>query len=116
MSETTKIKELRHGNWNFSWGKIIRIEEIGIAGDVNFSIVVFHPWKTKGCTVETGRPDYDKIYFHGYVNDEDTHESYLSLEEALVGCVAYKREGFNHRADRYFFKMIQENLPTGEKK
>lgn len=34
---------------------------------------------------------------------------YATLEQAMVGAVAYKYEGCNHRADSYFFRMVEMN-------
>lgn len=116
MTETTDIREIRRSNvhapdFRFSWGSIIKVHEINsvaVGSDgYKISIIEFYPWKQKGCSVLTGKPNYTEVLYHGYVNDWDTCESYNSLEKAIVACIAYKREGCNHKADRYFFKMIE---------
>ena len=42
--------------------------------------------------------------YHPYVDGENTSESYDTLDAALAGAIAYRKEGPNHRADRYFIK------------
>lgn len=102
---TTDIKKLKR-NSNpeyapFTWGQIIKIQEIG-----EYSIVEFYPWVTDGCTVKTGVPNFKKVCFHGWVNEHDCSQSWESLDAAIAGVIAYKYEGCNHWADRYFMKMI----------
>lgn len=49
--------------------------------------------------------------FSSLINYESTNHSYGSLDSAIVGCIAYKHEGCNHRADQYFMKMIRKDSP-----
>lgn len=44
--------------------------------------------------------------FSSYVNFERTGFSYNSLEKAITGAIAYKYEGANSQANKYFWKMI----------
>jgi len=54
------------------------------------------------------------ISYHSYVEGRDTHCSYYSLEEAIVGAITYKFEGPNAQTDQYFVKMV--GLPNSYKK
>lgn len=44
--------------------------------------------------------------YQSYVNFKDTHCSYESLEEAIVGAISYKYDGCNSKADIYFWRMV----------
>lgn len=100
MKRTTDIESIKLGH-PFTWGEVVAIHRIG-----GYEIVESHPWKTKGCEVLPGHPDKEAIRFHGWVDGKDTCHSFSSLEAAIVGCISYKHEGPNGRADCYFMKMI----------
>lgn len=51
--------------------------------------------------------DEIKTYFAVYVNKKLTNELYDTIEEAMVGAVAYKYEGPQSQALKYFFKMVK---------
>jgi hypothetical protein len=91
-NDTTELEDLEAG-MPFTWGKIVKWykfeEELGI------TIAKFEDKH------EEGAPAY-----HGWVNGEDTSHSWGTFEKAFVGCLSYKYEGPNGRADAYFFKMI----------
>ncbi len=100
---TTELKRLKSGA-NFTWGRLIKIHEIG-----EYSIVEFYPWITENSTVWSGTPDTTKKEFTTYVMGKDCGRGFLSLDAAIVGCIAYKHDGINTRADYYFMKMIGTN-------
>ncbi len=56
-------------------------------------------------------PNYGKLTgghdFSVFINEYDIGRGFDSLDAALVGVVAYKREGCNAHADRYFMKATQ---------
>ena len=86
----------------YPWGRIVRIHYVG-----EYQIIESKPWKRDGCTVLSNQVDeFADHEFHPYLNETDAHESYESLDAALAGIIAYKHEGCNHRANRYFMKMI----------
>jgi hypothetical protein len=43
--------------------------------------------------------------FTGAIDGNPTSNSFDSIEEAIVNCIAVDRDGLNTQADRYFFKM-----------
>ena len=102
MKRSTILGDLR-GGVPFTWGQLIDIHDIGA-----YTIVCYHPWTTEKNAVKVGTPSLGELSYHGYVNGKNTSESWPSLDAALAGCIAYKREGANHRADWYFMKMIQD--------
>lgn len=85
----------------FVWGKV---KEVHVVGD--YQIIEYHP---RACT-ESGHItrdiDYDKTLFHPCIDWEDAHGSYISMDEALIGVIAYRAEGPNGRAAMYFCRMI----------
>jgi len=95
---STNIEELKEG---YTWGKVIQIHSVG-----EYDIVEAHPWQRQGGSILIGRPDYTTVSFHGWVKGRDTAHCWGSLDEALAGCIAYKHEGANHRADVYFIRAI----------
>lgn len=46
--------------------------------------------------------------FTTYIDYKSCGYSYGGLDESIVGCIAYKYEGSNRGADRYFMKMIKQ--------
>jgi hypothetical protein len=101
MYDTTALSELKQGK-RFTWGKIISIMEIG-----PYSIASYHPRNVEGCVV-LQTINKDKVQFHAWIDGKDCSESFESLDAALAGCIAYKIEGSNHRADRYFIQSMKK--------
>lgn len=99
-AKTTDLTQLKTGV-AFTWGESIKMHEIG-----PYAILEFHPWKRNGSTVLSGEPATEKTNFHAWVDGQDTAHGFESLDAALAGCIAYKHEGSNHRADSYFMKML----------
>lgn len=92
-----RMVELQTGKLvEFPWGKIIHIYYVGH----EYTIVEYHPRGILSVPIE----------YHGYINDKDTNRSWDSLDAAIVGCIARKHEGPNHRADVYFMRMIREEV------
>jgi hypothetical protein len=85
---------LINGKQEFVWGEVLKIHRIGEYEIVEF-IGVFNGKREEG------------VSFHVYIAGKDTSHSFGSLDSALVGAIAYKHEGPNHRADQYFCKMVE---------
>ena len=45
-------------------------------------------------------------YHRQYIDYEDIHRVYNSLDAALLGIMAYKYEGCNYHADEYMCKLL----------
>jgi len=97
---TTNIFQLKKGS-PFTWGLLLKIHEVG-----PYVIVKYHPWKSKGVSVLTGYPDYDRTSYHV---DEGGRGGYSSddLDVALAHAIAVRSDGINTRADRYFIRSIK---------
>ena len=89
VREATHDEKLEFIEKEFTWGNVIKILCIG-----EYQIV------------ESIRKKENKTYYHGYINYQDTNNSYSSLDSALIGCIGYKYEGGNGKAAMYFDKMI----------
>lgn len=104
METTTnlfQLKKLRSGA-KFTWGEIIRFHHVG-----PYDIVEYHPDKrTETGRILTGETDPDQIKFYCYMCSLDLGISCESLEEALATCMAYKYDGINSQAARFFMRMI----------
>lgn len=73
----------------FVWGKVIKVHTIG---DLTI--------------VEYENSFDNQVLFHAYYGDLDTHESFGTLDIAIVGALGYKYDGRNSQACRYFVRMI----------
>ena len=83
----------------FGWGQVICVHTVG-----EYDIIEYIPNQSSNVADE----DYDSSpCFHPYVDGCDISQSFHSLDQALVGAIAYKAEGPNGRAATYFFKMIE---------
>jgi len=93
MERTTDLVKLKNGA-RFTWGRVTEIHEIA-----EYAIVEY---------VEDFAGDKGTTKYSTYVNGKSCARSYLSMDAALAGCIAYKIEGCNHKADRYFISMMKE--------
>ena len=99
INRSTDILAIKSGG-AFTWGEVIAIHAIG-----EYSIVEYHPWKDTSSRVEVGAPS-DEISFHIWIGNRDCCRSFSTLESAIVGAIAYKFDGPNTQADRFFIKAI----------
>jgi len=72
-----------------------------------YSIVEYKPTTFDGCSPKIPKQYEKESNFHPYINGQDTNTSYNSIEEAIVGAIAYKYDGGNTRAHEYFMKSIK---------
>lgn len=83
----------------FSWGPVDAIHRIG-----EYAVVEY-----REDTSNFRQPEvwarHGRTVFHPYIDGRDTHRSYLTLDSALVGAIAIKREGPNGQAADYFDRM-----------
>jgi hypothetical protein len=110
---------------SFTWGRVRETYEVG-----PYFIVVYYPRIAEGCVV-TKKIDTNEVTFHPYVLRSatrlpadkiwskessvyrDTSQGYQTLDEALAGAIAFRNEGINHRADRYFIQSMNERCRHG---
>lgn len=87
---------------NNAWlGKFIALHEIG-----RYSLVEYKSKLFDGCTPKIPTEYAEKSSFSAYIDGQPINTSFSSLEEAIVGAIAYKYDGCNTKADTYFFKAI----------
>ena len=102
MDSTTDLKVIAFGRGgNFTWGEAVEKHEIG-----EYTIIEYHPHEYVNCC-STGKVDYSKTEYSCYINHNPISRSTESLDAALACCIAYKLDGANTRADRYFMKSIK---------
>lgn len=88
---------------NFVWGTVIKVHEIG-----DMSVVEYRE-------AEYRKHETGKLQFQGCLNDADTGHSYDTLDQAIVGTLAIKYEGFNSQAAIYFWRMVgTEPVPVDD--
>lgn len=75
---------------DFCWGKVIKTHYIG-----QFQFI----------EAERNNKDYP-VLFSAYINFESISRSYMSLESAMIGVIAYKYDGSSSQAAEFFEKMI----------
>lgn len=86
----------------FWLGPVVSSCEIAEYGFVEYRETDFHSGPNYG--KETGQ-----TRFTIYINGHDIGTSGASLDQALVIAVAYKRDGINTQAARFFWKGTQPN-------
>jgi len=98
IEKTLNLSVIRRQPERFSWGTIVAIHEMGpyviVASDDTFN---------RGSSVVTER------HYHCYVNGENIGRSAISLDEALVLCMAFNRLGIGTIADymaKAAFKLL----------
>lgn len=101
---TTNLKELKDGA-KYTWGEVITIHEIG-----EYAIVEAYGHEFVNCC-STGRIDYSTKEYHCYVEGNAIGQSADSMDAALAQCIAYKHDGCNSQAARFFMKMIANHIP-----
>jgi hypothetical protein len=89
----------------YVWGEVIRGHEVG-----PYRILEIHPHAF--INGQARGIDREATAFHLFVMDDagvtvDACNSFQSLDAALAGGIAYRAEGCNHRADRYFIEALE---------
>ena len=74
----------------FTWGKVIARFSYDFDGK-EMELTKFHPWKVVDRRVMTGDPDPEVIEFHC----EEMHESFHSVEAAVIAWIARQSLGTN---------------------
>ena len=97
---TTDLDKLGRG-FDFTWGEVTNIQKFS-----EYTVVEYHPFVFDGA-IGTNKID-TKLKYHIYIDGKDCSRSYEDFDSAIAGCLAYKYDGCNTRADIYFMKMIKE--------
>lgn len=104
--DLTLEERVRAIKGEFPWGPV---KEVHIIGD--YQIVEFHPRVFKN---GHGTSEYsESTSFSAYIGWHSISRSYDTLDEALVGLIAYKHDGNNSSAAEYFMRMIGATTVEG---
>lgn len=82
----------------FPWGPIDKIHEIG-----EYQIIEYR--EDKSGFNRDAWETHNRTVFHPYVNGKDSHESFVTLDEAIVGAIAFKNQGA-HSSAAYYASLI----------
>jgi hypothetical protein len=83
----------------FSWGEVLAVHTIA-----EYTIVEYTPVRSGNVSPADHDPS---PMFHCYIGDRDTSHTHDRLDLALAHCIAFKYDGLNTRADRYFARAIR---------
>lgn len=86
-----------------TWGQVVTVHQIG-----ELAIAEYHPWLAG----HGRRPDLATTQYYGYYAGQDTARYYPTLEQAIVGTLAYHYDGHSSQAGLYFARMV--GLPEQE--
>lgn len=87
VQKTTHEEKIEYLKTVFTWGNVINVHCIG-----EYQII---------------EAEYNgEIDYYGYIDYNDIHFSYKSLDEALIGIIGIKYDGGETKAPYYFAKMI----------
>jgi hypothetical protein len=84
----------------FTWGPIMETLQIGPY------TILEHLEDTSRYNDPAAWERHGRMLYHVYVDGKDTSFSALSLDAALAGAIAYRREGSNSHAGDYFMRMV----------
>jgi hypothetical protein len=88
----------------FPWGHVVADHQIG-----PYTLREYYPRVVDGVEV-TQMIDNSKTMFHGYIDGKDAHESWNSLEEAMVGLIVRRFLGANSSAVSHHFMAGLYNM------
>ncbi len=98
MSEkTTELEKVKKFHSVFTWGIVTQIWEVG-----EYAVAAYHPYNE----AYGERFDENETSYHVWVNGRDTAHSFDTLDAALAFGMAYKADGPNTQAHRYFIKGL----------
>lgn len=90
VQETTHEEKIEYLKAAFVWGNVINVHCIG-----EYQII---------------EAEYNgEVEYYGYINYNDLHFTYKSLDAALIGIIGIKYDGRETTAPYYFAKMIGMN-------
>lgn len=94
--EVNSIERIEYMKKDFSWGEVTKVHTVGEY--IIFEFISGYELKEEGKTV---------IMFHAYINYQNIGVSYHSLDSCIVGTIAYKYDGANSQAGKFFERMVE---------
>ena len=86
----------------FPWGPIDKVHQVG-----PYQIVEYRrDMSNSGMTSDFS--EHGRVQFHPFIDGRDTSCCFNTLDAALAGAIAYRREGTNGSAAFYFMRMLGE--------
>lgn len=98
---TIELPKLRTGAL-YLHGEVIALHQV-----LAYDFVEFRPWALRGGVPDPSVVQGNGLAFRAYCEGEEIPVSFDSLEEAMVGAVAYRLDGPESQASRYFFRMVR---------
>lgn len=89
----------------FPWGPITQVHSINGIDVVEYRRDMSNTSVSPSAAGEDPYAEHGQTQFHAYIDGRDTHRSDYSLDSALVGAIAQRREGPNGLAAMYFDRM-----------
>ena len=96
VQETSHSEKVEFLKQDFSWGEVIKVHTVGEY--LIFEFIDGYELKEHG---------KKEISFHAFINYQNVSRSYNSLDSCLVGTLAYKYDGANSQADKFFSRMVK---------
>ena len=96
----SEVEAVKAGAERFPWGRIIDWHKLG-----EYDIAEYHPYDEK-----SNRDLFlnrERVAFHGWIDGRDASSSWDTLERAIVGLIAIKRDGVNSQAGELFARMVR---------
>jgi len=104
MSDTkqyaNEVEKLQDGG-SFWLGRIVKWHKLG-----EYDIAEYHPRAMDGARISKVI-DTDTTNFAGYIDGRDASHSWSTLEQAIVGLIAIRRDGPNSQAGTFFCRMVR---------
>jgi len=96
IQETSHDEKVEYLKQEFPWGEVTKVHNIGEY--VIFEYISGYDLRNEGKTV---------IAFHAYMDYQNISCSYETLDSCLIGTLAYKYDGANSQAAKFFRRMVK---------
>lgn len=84
----------------FMWGPIVEVHQIGA-----YTILEYLDDRSNS-THSAEWVKHGRTLYHVFIDGKNTYVAALSLDAALAGAIAYRRDGMDSRAGDYFMRMV----------
>jgi len=95
IDETTHNEKIDYLRLEFNWGVVTNVYCVG-------EYVIFE-------YISNSKDRKGVTFYHAFMDYKNISISYHTLDQCLVGTIAYKYDGGNSKAANYFYKMIGMN-------
>ena len=95
IEETTHEEKIDYLRLEFNWGIVTNVHCVG-------EYVIFE-------YISNSKDSKGITFYHAFMDYKNISISYHTLDQCLIGTIAYKYDGINSKAANYFYKMIGMN-------